>query len=242
MTKKLLLYTRLANLYDEVYQKIFNYKKMAVEIDKILKRYKAKKILEVACGTGHLAKYLHGFGYDIIATDIFEEMLNLARKNAPEVKFLKQDMGNLKLKQKFDAVICLGRSFTYITTNKDVEKALNSFNRVLKRNGILIFDNFNAEKPIRNFDRYKRRTETIKLNDKVVVRKHKQSWNLSTGITWNWNCEYIIKQNNKMIQKLKDSSVLRGFLKSELEYFLEKTGFKILEFYPKEFLIVAKKI
>ena len=242
MTKKLLLYTKLANLYDEFYQKIFNYKKMAVEIDKILKRYKAKKILEVACGTGHLAKYLHDFGYIIIATDLFEEILNLARKNAPEIKFLKQDMKNLKLKQKFDAVICLGRSFTYMTTNEDVEKALNSFNKVLKRNGILIFDNFNAEKSIRNFDRYKRRTETIKLNDKVVVRKHKQSWNLSTGITWNWNCEYIIKQNNKVIQILKDSSVLRGFLKSELEYFLEKTGFKILEFYPKEFLIVAKEI
>jgi len=43
MTKKFLLYTRLANLYNEIYQKIFNYKKIAKDIDKILKKYKIKK-------------------------------------------------------------------------------------------------------------------------------------------------------------------------------------------------------
>ena len=168
-------------------------------------------------------------------------MLEIARKNAPQVKFIKEDMKNIKIRKKFDAVICLGRSFAYMITNKDVEGALKSFNRVLKRGGILIFDNFDAEKPIRNFDKYKKRTQIIKLKNKTVIRKHKESWNLSTGITWNWECEYIIKKNNKVIQRLKDRSILRGFLKSELEYFLEKNGFKILDFYPKEFLIVARK-
>ena len=242
MMKRPLLYTKLAKIYDEIYPKIFNYKKMAKDIHNILKKHKVKKILEVACGTGRLAKYLHDFGYDIIGTDYSEEMLFLARKNAPGVKFIKQDMRKLTLKQKFDAVICMGRSFSYMVTNQDVDKALKSFNKVLRKKGILIFDNFNAERSIRYFEKkYKKRTEVIKLKNKTVIRNHKQSWNLSTGITWNWTCEYIIKQDNK-IERIKDTSILRGFLRSELEYFLEKNGFKILKVYPRNFLIVAYKL
>jgi ubiquinone/menaquinone biosynthesis C-methylase UbiE len=243
MTKKLKLYTDLASLYDEIYQKIFPYKEGADLVDKICKKFKIKKILEVGCGTGHLAKLIKGKGYDIIGTDLYNEMLIIARKNVPNVKFLKQDMRNLKFKQKFDAVVCLGRSFTYMTTNEDVENTLKSFNKVLKNGGILIFDNFNGEESIRNFEKkYRRMTQKIKLKDKVVIRKNIQSWNLKTGITWNWNCTYIIKKGNKIIKEYKDSSILRGFLKEELDYFLKNNGFKIVKFYPKEFLIVAKKV
>ncbi len=242
MKKKLTLYTDLAKIYDEIYQKIFNYKKIAHNLDRILKRYKIKSILEVASGTGHLTKYLYNLGYNIVGTDLFEEMLIIARKNVPEVKFLKMDMRKLRFKQKFDAVICLGRSFTYMTTNKDVDAALRSFNRVLKKGGILVFDNFDGEKTIRNFNKYKNLTQKIKLKDKEFIRKHKNFWDLSTGITWRWECEYIIKQKGRIVKRLKDISILRAFLKPELEYFLNINGFRLLEFYKKDFLIVVRKV
>jgi len=243
MTKKLNLYTTLAKLYDEIYPKIFSYKRDAGLVNKICKKFKLKKILEVGCGTGHLAKLIKESGYDIIGTDLYTEMLTLARKNAPNVKFLKQDMRDLKLKQRFDAVICFGKSFTYMTTNEEVEKALNSFNKVLKKGGVLIFDNYNCKEMVKNFEKkYRQMTQKIKLGDKLVIRKHTQTWNLKTGITWNWNCNYIIKKGNTIIKKFKDSSVLRAFFKEELGYFLKSAGFKIVTFYPRKFIIVAKKV
>ena len=53
-----------------------------------------------------------------------------------------------KLKDRFDAILITVRSFTYLTTNDDVTDTLKSINKILKKNGVLIFDNFNAEKII----------------------------------------------------------------------------------------------
>ena len=58
---KLLLYTKLAELYDEIYNKIFDYERSAGRLNKILKKYKCKKILEVASGNGRLAKNLQSW-------------------------------------------------------------------------------------------------------------------------------------------------------------------------------------
>lgn len=239
---KMLLYTDLAKIYDEMYQKIFSYREKAALVDEICKKFKIKKILEVSCGTGHIAKLLKEKGYDIVGTDLFNEMIVLARKHAPNIKFLRQDMRSLRLSQEFDAVVCIGRAFPYIITNEDVEKSLKSFNKALRKGGILIFDNFDGEEAIRNFKKYEKTTNKIKLKDKTVVRKNFQSWNLKTGITWNWNCIYIIKKGNKIIRKYKDKSILRAFFKEELNYFLKNNGFKIVKFYSKEFLIVAQKV
>lgn len=41
-------------------------------------------------------------------------------------------MRNLRLKSKFDAIIIVGRGFTYMRENKDVMKALKSMNKHLK--------------------------------------------------------------------------------------------------------------
>jgi ubiquinone/menaquinone biosynthesis C-methylase UbiE len=106
------LYRELAWIYAEAYKKIFPYEKQAKLLDKIFKKYKVRKVLEVACGAGHLAKFLKDKGYDIIASDISKELIKIAKNLYPQIKFLEADMRKLRFRERFDAIICLGRSFS----------------------------------------------------------------------------------------------------------------------------------
>ena len=52
---------------------------------------------------------------------------------------------------------------------------------------------------------------------------------------------YIIKEDDEIVEKFTDRMTLRGFLRTELEYFLENNGFSVERFYMDDFLTVAKK-
>src|SRR3989338_6818460 len=123
MTK---LYTKLARVYHEMYQTIFDYKREFKFYDRILRKYKAKKILEIGCGTGNLARFFLKNGYDYTGLDFSKEMLKIAEEDESKASFIQGDMRNIKLKIKFDAILITGRSFTYMTTNKDIINTLKS--------------------------------------------------------------------------------------------------------------------
>jgi len=227
------MYTKLAHIYDLIYPQIFDYKKQLQLADKVLKKYDCKKVLEVGCGTGRLAKLLKN--YDYTGSDLYSEMLKIARKRNPGVKFFKADMRALKTKEKYDAVIILGRSFTYMTTNEDVERALKSAHKVLKKGGILIFDNFDAKEGLLNYDKYLKGSQTFKVKGMTIKRKYENPWILDVGITkwmkFTWDIDGKI---------YKEKSKFRLFFKEELELFLEWNGFKVEKFYPRDFAFVAK--
>ncbi len=59
-----------------------------------------------------------------------------------------------------------------------------------------------AKKTITEFEKYKEYTQKIELGEnKLLIRKNYCSWNLETGITWNWKCMYILKEKRKIILK-----------------------------------------
>ena len=234
------LYSQLAKAYHEMYQSIFDYKKEFDFYDKLLKKYKCRKILEIGCGTGNLAKYFMETGYNYTGLDLFNEMLKIAKKVEPRAKFVQGDMRALNLSEKFDAVLITGRSFTYMTTNKDVMDALNSVNRVLAEKGILIFDNFDAEAIFSNFK--KRLVHTAKYNGRTYKRVSKNTMNLQTGWTKNWEATYYITENGKT-RIVKDKSILRSFTKDELKLFLKLAKFELLQTTQEgsSFVTIARK-
>ena len=223
MTK---LYSKLAIVYHEMYQSIFDYKKEFQFYNKLLKKYKCKKILEIGCGSGNLAPFFLKSKYNYTGLDLFNEMLKIAREVEPKAKFIQGDMRNLKVNDKFDAIIITGRSFTYLIKNEDVIKTLKSTFRNLKKNGILIFDNFDANKIFSKFKKHF--VQTAKYKNRAYKRVSKSSWNLKTGWTWNWNATYYIKENGKT-KIIKDKSILRAFNEDELKLFLKINKFKVLD-------------
>lgn len=102
----------------------------------------AKNILEIACGTGRVTKYLRkAFPYTVklIATDINTDMLKVAKKNIQDnsVEFKVVDAVDLPFADNtFDLIIC---QFGYMFV-PDKSKAFSEAFRVLKKGGCLLFN------------------------------------------------------------------------------------------------------
>lgn len=136
------LYSELARVYHEMYQSLFDYKKEFQKYNKILRKYKCKKVLEIGCGSGNLAPFFVKVGYNYLGVDLFQEMLKIAKKASPEAEFIQGDMRNLKMRKKFDAILITGKSFTYMVTNQDIMSTLQSIYGHLEKEGILTSNAF----------------------------------------------------------------------------------------------------
>ena len=96
------------------------------------------KILDVCCGTGHLAEPLSALG-DYLGVDFSESMVAECKKRYPKLEFQLGDAEDLKFKENsFDVVVCFW-SFHHITAP---EKAIECFRKVLKDGGLLIIATF----------------------------------------------------------------------------------------------------
>lgn len=97
-----------------------------------------KDVLELASGSGLMAKILKEKGYNIIASDISSSMKEAASKNF-DGEYLILNMSNYKLYKKFDLILCICDSINYLN-----EDELDSFFKCcydhLNKNGRLIFD------------------------------------------------------------------------------------------------------
>ncbi len=109
------------------------------------------KILDVATGTGFHSVRLLDAGFDVTSCDGSAEMLTKAFENARGhghvLKTVQSDWRwlNRDLQGKFDAVICLGNSFTHLFSDRDRRRALAEFYAALKHDGILILDQRNYD-------------------------------------------------------------------------------------------------
>jgi len=115
-------------------------------------RAKGKKtVLDVAAGTGFHSVQLMKAGFDVTSVDGSAEMLARAFKNARDRNLILKTAHadwrwlNRDVNGKFDAIICLGNSFTHLHKEADRRRALAEFYAALKHDGILILDQRNYD-------------------------------------------------------------------------------------------------
>lgn len=118
----------------------------------LLKSRGVKSVLDVATGTGFHSVRLIEEGFDTVSADGSAEMLAKAFENGlnygghilrvvhADWRWLNRDVHG-----EFDAVVCLGNSFTHLFSERDRRKALAEFYAVLKHDGILILDQRNYD-------------------------------------------------------------------------------------------------
>ncbi len=123
---------------------------------KALKKHGKHKILDAATGTGfHSVKLLEA-GFDVTSVDGSPNMLAKAFENAKKrghiLKTVHADWRwlNRDLYGRYDAIICLGNSFTHLFDENDRRKALAEFYSALKHDGILILDQRNYDSILDN--------------------------------------------------------------------------------------------
>ncbi len=117
----------------------------------VLRQRGARRVLDVATGTGFHSVRLLEAGFDLVSADGSAEMLARAFENGrarghilrtvlADWRYLNRDVHG-----EFDAVICLGNSFTHLFTERDRRKALAEFYACLRHDGLLILDQRNYD-------------------------------------------------------------------------------------------------
>jgi len=233
------LYSTLAEIYHEMYQHVFDYEKEFHFYDAILKANNCHTILEVGCGSGMLARRFLANGYDYLGLDLYNEMLDIARREVLSDRFIQCDMRNLSFDQQFDAILITGRSLAYVIDNQGIIDTLQGVHKSLKENGLFVFGVFDANQIFDNFNDFE---QNIEHNGKKIRRISHLEKNLTTGWTYDWFAKYIIEKGNE-ISEFDDITTLRAFTRDEIQLFMKLNGFVIEEIIEegKAFTIVAKK-
>jgi SAM-dependent methyltransferase len=65
-------------------------------------------VLDAGCGTGRVAVELHHRGVEVVGVDLDASMLATARRSAPDVEWVEQDLASLDLGRTFDVVVMAG--------------------------------------------------------------------------------------------------------------------------------------
>ena len=150
-------YEALAGCYDALTEDVA-YVRRADFIEKLLRRSRVdvRTILDLACGTGTMTWLLARRGYEMIGVDGSEDMLAEAREKETAVPgerplFLHQEMTHLDLYGTVEAAICCLDSLNYLTTPRQVQKALERLRLFIQPGGILVFD-INSPAKLRGLD------------------------------------------------------------------------------------------
>lgn len=194
---------------------------------------RVKKVLDLACGPGRVSLELAKRGYEVTALDSSPEMIALFNKRAKEQKLPAKafvgDMANFKFDKKFDAIICLMGSFSYLNSKEKRINHFRSINKNLKEEGIYILDELIYKTKNRAINRTQ---EWIEERDNIKV---KVFCNLAT----------VNKRPDKMKQTLvlnisdhnhkfqtKEITIIDKLYLPDFKNFLSKKGFNILATFP----------
>ena len=122
-------YDAIAKQFDEAYCKTIYFQK---QFDKFVAKLKpGSKIIDIGCGTGHLAKHLSDKGFQVTGIDFSKSMLEIARKRCQSCTFIIADIAEFNYSAElYDAAIL---SFSIIHLKDDeIEKVLQKTYSALK--------------------------------------------------------------------------------------------------------------
>jgi len=140
------------------------------EVLDIVRRLQAKKVLDVACGTGDQLRLLSKNGIDTVGVDMSESMLKVCRKTNPASDCLLQDATAMAFQNHcFDLTMI---SFALHETEwESAGKILKDIHRVLKPTGHLLVVDYTD---LRETPLYVR--QTIRTIEFMAGQRHFQNF------------------------------------------------------------------
>lgn len=152
----------------------------------------AKKVLELACGTGSVLKFL-AKRYEIHGLDLSKGMLKVAYEKVPGAKLYHENMVDFTLDEKFDVILCVFDSINHILDFEDWKKLFTNVRDHLSPNGIFIFDINTQEKLIRAI----KESPWVKpFEENIMIMNVVDGGNEVS----NWNIKIFQKKENNMYE------------------------------------------
>lgn len=82
-------------------------------------------VLDAGCGTGRVAIELARRGVDVVGVDLDPGMLEVARRKAPELRWVQGDLATVELGRQFDVVVAAGNVLIFLTPGTEAAVVAN---------------------------------------------------------------------------------------------------------------------
>lgn len=137
------MFSESAQYYDLIYSQFKDYAAESKQIAELIRaeQPKARRILDVACGTGEHARLLeqeHGFQVD--GLDVDATFVRIAQEKLARGTVYQGDMADFSLPGRYDVVLCLFSSIGYLRTADRVAEAFKRFAEQIKPDGVILVE------------------------------------------------------------------------------------------------------
>jgi len=188
------------------------------------------RLLDLACGTGRHADAFARLGWDVTGVDFSEVLLEHARLNAPQVRFLLQDMRELDLPgEQFGAVTCLFDSIGYPLDDEGVVATLASAARHLEPDGALIVEFLHAPALLADAAPYRVRGVDLPEEGDELLRISRTRLDEHRRVM-DVDFELIELHADGTYERWLESQANRFFFPDEMKALLERAGLEAERF------------
>jgi SAM-dependent methyltransferase len=201
-------------------------------IEAKLRRYHAKNILDLTCGTGAQVFYLKHLGYDVIGSDFSPGLLDIAREKAKKenliIDFIDGDMRTAQI-GIYDAVITIDNAIGHLVKT-DFAIAIENIYDNLKSDGIYIFDILNLDAmtdEVIKADSEKMTSVSVAADGTAISNVRESSIDRKHGILTAE--ERITMEKAGVKRHIENVSRLQIYDMKQLTELLSQNGFKVLE-------------
>lgn len=212
-------------------------RRQVVFLKKILKLKKGSRILDLACGYGRHSIMLATSGFRVTGFDYSKSLLSAARSEARKqkvaVRFVQGDMRQLRLSERFDAVVNLFTSFGYFKKKSDDALVLKNVYTVLSPGGKFVIDLINPGKHLavtKSSGRYNPKSKSwCLMRENIlpgnIVLKTQSEINPATMV---WK---MTRSWNVASKKFSYTTSVRLYSFKEISRLLRRAGFIIVKTY-----------
>jgi SAM-dependent methyltransferase len=229
------IFDRYARYYDVFYREK-DYRAEVDYVDALIQRYatsEAKTILDLGCGTGGHAMLLAQKGYLITGVDRSAVMLAIAEEKKRQlqvaVELVEGDICTVDLFRNFDVAIAMFAVMGYQTANKTLEATLMNTRKHLNEDGLLLFDGWFGPAVLEQ--RPQDKMLVVEEGAGKIIRFTRPELDILSH-TVNVRFSVLHIEDNNICESVEEAHTMRFFFPKELEYVLEKTGFRVLGMYP----------
>ena len=212
---------------------------IAEQIRKELKPVSAQNLLMVGCV--EIARELMNKGFSVTFLATSNEMKDYIRNSLIAPNVIVGDLNNFSHSNRFDAIICLGDTFSNIIDDKDVGSSLGNLHKMLKYGGVILLENLVASKLFESDGTVIKKVEKDDIKIKRTSNLEPHSKNPAVAL---WKVAYELIQNSKR-GSYEEYLKIRGFTENEFKKFLEKSNLQVIKFLESNkgnsFVTIARK-
>jgi SAM-dependent methyltransferase len=197
-----------------------------------------ERVLDVCCGSGHVTGELLRRGYRVTGIDASPALIELARRELPEVRFWVQDIRHLHLDEAFPAALSTFDSLNHLLTLGDLRQAFRAIYKTLLPGGIFVFDMNLEEAYSLDLQEW-----TVDIStDRIGLVRGTYDPKTKTASTELICFTKIAAANEDLWRRSRSLVLQRCYLQSEILMALQSAGFEHIESIPARAAGIASSL